>query len=174
MEAPAQTPSTSRQPVYALHLPRLILRCVALLFLFLSLCLIIADGVSCVKDVTEYSSNPDSSFSSVVATEYCWTAPLTGDIRPLIFVIFALIWNCAELITIVVNRKGINPLVSLVLDIVIVLGLVSQAGVGFWQVREGFSVYDRYTAGIVFLFFARFVQIPFLFLSYPFFMSWRG
>jgi len=76
MEAPGRI-------VYPLHEARWILRSLASLSLLLSLCLYIADGVTCVNEVNAYNNEFGFIEDAGVA---CWTDPLVGDLRPLLIV----------------------------------------------------------------------------------------
>jgi hypothetical protein len=158
-QPPTLSSQPSHQPGYQFHKPRFLLRCAALLSLFLSLCLLIADGVRCVTIRNRYNDDPDTYY--YYSPDSCWTEPSSGNLRPLIFVIFAMIWNIAELITVFVNKKGIHPCANLALDIVIFIAMVGQAGVGFW-VLSFYRVNSRYTAAVVFMLFARLISPPFL------------
>jgi hypothetical protein len=75
---------------YPLHTVRWILRSIASLFLFLSFCLYLADGVACVNNVNEYNNSYYDSYYddgyTVDAVMVCWTDSLFGDLRPVLIV----------------------------------------------------------------------------------------
>jgi hypothetical protein len=67
----------------------------------------------------------------------------------MIVVILAMLWNAAEIITVLVNKRGIHPVANIVLDILIGLALIVEVVLGFWIVSYGINW--RYTVAIVFM-----------------------
>jgi len=164
----------SQRVGYPLHLTRAILRSISTFFLFLAFCLFIADGASCVRVVNGFNTSIGDGFYEDPA-QNCWYDPLFGDVRPIVIIIIAVIWNVVEFITLCINRRGIHPGAHVGIDLILSWALFSVAGVSFWIISTALNndYLGKYIAASVFTILAALVQFVLFILDAIAVHKWR-
>jgi hypothetical protein len=130
------TPEKKQHARYALHTPRLALRAVAFVLLFVSWALYIRRAVKCqeIMNLIRHEKNPPKNLASDQAV--CWDQKNYGALRPFLLDLFALLWSAAVFAVVAVNKVGMHPGVDCAADVIFGLAILGSSGELYWVVAR--------------------------------------